>query len=293
MTVIRFELYTKIARKICGWMGMIPYIDNPLKSYVGKNTYFWISYIVLVICVIGETIYLLNTFGNDQKFLEMTALAPCMGFCFLGLTKSTTIWLNRSQITEIMKKFEKMFPSSKVEQTKWNVQKYLTDSNNYSTLFAIVFVMVISVFNFTPFFVSSKVFINEGYFPKELPYLIWYPFDPYKEGFFEVIYLIHCWAGFTAAFGTLGPDIMFCSIVTQICLQFDILSEKLLTYVPQNPVKDRQFINECVENHNLLIELTSIVDKIFSKSLFLNFIGSCGVICLVGFQATGNFFKLF
>lgn len=290
MTVINFKSYTETGRKICRWIGLIPYTDNKVKFSVWKNLYFWISYIVLVICVIGETIYLLKTFGNDQKFLEMTALAPCMGFCFLGLTKSTTIWLNRSAITDLMGQLEKMFPTSKDDQIKWNVRRYLAESNILFMLFSSVFILVISVFNFCPFLLSSKVFINEGYFPKELPYLIWYPFDPYQEGIFEILYLIHVWAGFTAAFGILGPDIMFCSIVTQICLQFDILSEKLQNYVPQNTVKDHQFINECVENHNLLIELTLMADQIFSKSMFLNFIGSCGVICLVGFQATGNFY---
>lgn len=289
MTVISFESYTETGRKICNWIGLIPYIDDTENSNIWKKIYFWISYTVLVICVIGETIYLIKAFGNDQKFLEMTALAPCMGFCFLGLTKSITIWLNRSEITNLMRKLEKMFPTRKEDQIKLNLRKYLADSNTLFILFSSAMILVISIFNFSSFFVSSKVFIIEGHFPKELPYLIWYPFDPYQEVFFEIIYLIHVWAGFTAAFGILGPDIMFCSIVIQICLQFDILSEKLLNYCPQNTVKDHQFINECVENHNLLIELTLMFNQIFSKSMFLNFIGSCGVICLVGFQVTGNY----
>lgn len=255
--LINFDSCTKTARTVCGWIGMVPYMMDPLKSkiyYFWKNLYFWSSYCVLALLVIGELIYLFGGIENFSNFLEMTALAPCIGLSLLGLAKSTTIWGNRSKITNIVRQLKKLFPKTKDEQIKWNVKKYLAKTNKLILLFVTAYVSAVAAFNFVPFIKSLNVWIRKGFYPMEFPYFIWYPFDPFKKGWFGINYVIQMWAGFTATFGSVGPDVLFCSIVTQICLQFDILSEKILKYVPQNSIKDYQFLNECVRQHNLLIK---------------------------------------
>lgn len=256
-TIINFDSCTKTARTVCGWIGMVPYMMDPLKSkiyYFVKNLYFWSSFCVLSLLVVGEIIYLINGIGNYTNFLEMTALAPCVGLCFMGLAKSATIWGNRSKITHIVRELKEIFPKTKNEQIKWNVKKYLAETNKLILVFVTAYVSAVAAFNFVPFIKSMNVYIRDGNYPKEFPYFIWYPFDPYSEGWFGINYVIQMWAGFTATFGSVGPDVLFCSIVTQICLQYDILSKKLLAYVPENSIRDYQFLNDCVRQHNLLIE---------------------------------------
>lgn len=256
-SVINFDSCTKTARTVCGWIGMVPYMMDPLKSkiyYFWRNLFFWSSYFLLALLVVGEFIYLFKGIGNFTNFLEMTALAPCIGICVLGLAKSTTILSNRSKITNIVRNLKEIFPKTMEEQIKWNVKKYLSETKKLVFVFVTAYVAAVTAFNFVPFIKSFNVYIREGFYPKEFPYFIWYPFDPFKDGWFQLNYVIQMWAGCTATFSSIGPDVLFCSIVTQICLQFDILSQKLINYVPQNSVKDYQFLKDCVKQHDLLIK---------------------------------------
>lgn len=257
---ISFDYFTRIPVKIGNLAGMVLYYTDALKpksAYRWKNVFFWISYFVLSEVVFFELMFLVKSFGNYKNFLEMTALAPCMGFCLLGLYKMLVIWNNRVKITEIINSLKEIYPKTIEEQEKWNVKLYKDETNTIMYWFVALNFISIIFFNFMAFFVSMFDLFQTGVYRKEFPYFLWYPYDVYTDDFmiFEINYAIQAWAGFLAIIGILSTDLLFCSIVTQLCMQFDILGGQLKEFVPEKTEKDLKFLGECVHRHNVLYRL--------------------------------------
>lgn len=209
-------------------IGLIPYFDyHGQKVSKIKTSVFWFSFAILFLCLLGEFIYFYKAFGNFKNFLEMTALAPCIGFVILALTKMLIIWHNRENFTVIMLDLRILYPTKLSDQNKYNVKKYLIEMKLIMTNFSTLYMILIWIFNLTPYCTMIYEYINTNTWTKELPYFIWYPFDVYKYvGVYEITYLIQCWAGFTSATAILGADLLFCAIIMLICMQFDILRDK-------------------------------------------------------------------
>lgn len=256
--LIEFSKFTNIPRRFCGYIGLIPFYDDPsindVKKYRYKHMIFWTSFVILTICLIGEFIYLFKGMGNFKNFLEITALAPCIGFVMLALTKMFAIWYNRPKLTELMNTLKQIYPNRKSQQKKWKVGKYCQSTNSLMFLFSTLYMILIWIFNFMPITITFYKLIKTGEYQRELPYFIWYPFDVYKTGIFEINYLIQVWAGFTAAAGILSADLLFCSVITQICMHFDILGCEIRRIIPGRSDKDYKNLIDLIHRHNLLIK---------------------------------------
>lgn len=257
MTVqlISFDSFTTVPIKIGNLGGMVLYTDGK-SDYFWKTIWFWFSYFVLAEVTFSEFIFLLVSFGSYKNFLEMTALAPCMGFCLLGLCKMLVIWNNREKLTKLINSLKEIYPNTIEEQEKWNLKIYCNESNTIMYWFAVLNFILIIFFNFMAIFVSIFNFIKTGVYKKEMPYFLWYPYDVYTDEFmiFEINYAIQAWAGFVAIIGILATDLSFCAIVMQLCMQFDIIAGKLKEFVPDKSKRDYKFISETVRQHNLVFK---------------------------------------
>lgn len=47
---------------------------------------------------------------NYTGFLDLTAVAPCIGFCILSLTKMLTVSLNAKKLSKMYTELQEMFP---------------------------------------------------------------------------------------------------------------------------------------------------------------------------------------
>lgn len=256
--LISFDSFLRIPVKVGNLAGIILYYsDGPKSAYFWKTILFWISFFVLSEVVFFEFMFVFKSFGNYKSFLEITALAPCMGFCILGLYKMLVIWFNRIKITEIINCLKEIYPKTVEDQEKWNVKMYSNESDTIMLWFNSLFLVVIIVFNFMAFFVSMFDLFKTGLYRKEFPYFLWYPYNAYTDDYmiFEITYANQAWAGFVAIIGILAADLLFCSFVIQLCMQFDFLSVQLKEYKPDKSEKDHKFIGECVRRHNLIFKL--------------------------------------
>lgn len=55
-------------------------------------------------------IFFQRSLVNYTGFLDMTAVAPCIGFCILSLTKMLTVSLNSKKLNKIYMELRDMFP---------------------------------------------------------------------------------------------------------------------------------------------------------------------------------------
>lgn len=118
---------------------------------------------------------------------------------------------------------------------------------------------------------------------------MWYWFDPFQPGIYESLYVLICWTGFTIAVTILATDLLFCSIIMLLSMQFKIISENI-----RHHHEDLGKLKDLIKLHQELVELSDLVEEIFSPSFLLNVFSSSFVICLTGFQAVvSNIFIIF
>lgn len=86
----------------------------------------------------------------------------------------------------------------------------------------------------------------------DFPYIIWYPFNPYASGFFELNYLSQMWAAYVSAAGMLATDLLLCGVVEQICMHFEHLNKQLLRMKPNeiNGNVEYSQLKKYIRTHN-------------------------------------------
>lgn len=268
--------------------------------YYIKFTYFWIQYISLFACLIGEFIYFFTSLGSFKNFLAMIETTSYIGFVALSLIKLLIVFIHRENLLAVIDDLNELFPGTTELQTKYRVEVYMNRTNYLMKYFAILYMILIWIFNLLPIIESYMGYRKTGIWIRSFPYCIWYPFDALADGVFEVNYIIQGWAGFNSACSSVAVDVLFCAIISQICMQFKILQYDLLNLDigGQNAAYDIGSLNKCIEKHEKLIQFSNVLEKCYSLPMMINFVASTFIICLTGFMAvTGagafDLFKFF
>ncbi|XP_037904907.1 putative odorant receptor 92a [Hermetia illucens] len=199
-----------------------------LKRLRGRQSFwtalnFWVGFTNLNAIILAEFIFLYKTFGQFSSFLEVTAIAPCLGFCIMSDFKISAILSNIASIENVQQTLNTIFPRTATAQQR-------------------------------------------------------------------------CFAGYTAVTFTISADILMCCIVTQLAMNFDMISREVRKFEPSGTEGDLEFLRRLIRKHQVLLRVSEELNSIFSPSILFNFLASSLIICLVGFQATAgvaplDFFK--
>lgn len=283
--LVRFESFIRVPEIFFAMIGVARYGEpkRTLRAYL-KHLLFWSSCINTGFCLVIEHIYFVKAAGNFTNFLQLTALAPCMGFTALSFVKIMTIKLNETKLTDMLHRLDALFPSTVALQQRYGVYQYNRESQVVMKSFSILYMILIWMFNLLPLVSMVAGYVSDGTWHKQLPYFMWYWYDWHRPGYFAVTFLHQNWGGFVSAVFYLSTDLMFCAIVLLLCLQFDIVAYRLSHALPD----DHQELVGCVRIHQAVIELCNELEHMFSPSLLVNFLSSSVIICLVGFQATAG-----
>jgi odorant receptor len=111
----------------------------------------------------------------------------------------------------------------------------------------------------------------------------WYPYDKYNKFWYNFTLVWQTMSSCWFICGLLGTNLIFYSLITLIVMQFNILSMRLEKL---KPTDEEETFKELIENHEKLLELSRIVEDIFSPAILFNVVASSVLICLVGYQAT-------
>lgn len=256
--LISFEQCTWTARTVYKAVGMIPYINYPGEKIPFKwEVFLFFGFVTIILAVLTETIYFINILGNFDKFLELTAVLPCIGFTSNSIMKFITNILNRKKISPMIWKLRDLFPLTKEEQEFYKVSEYYKKSNTLFVAFAVFMMVWILTFDF--FAVAKSIFEyyflnadDEG-FTRRVPYYMWFPYDWNQYGYYELTLVFSVAAGHCATIPITASDLLLCTLLVQLCMQFDGLKRKLTEYIPadkEHDKEDLQFIMECVKKQN-------------------------------------------
>lgn len=221
------ENFTSFSEKAFSLNGWIPFKKQTVSKL--KLVYFWAANIICIITLMQGTIYfILNFLLKSASLLELTNLAPCMGFVMLALMKTyVVVYRNQGTFTEIIESLGKLFPKSMQEQEMYKVGKIFKRQKALNIFFSAIYVTLFVIFNLMPIFISIQIYYTDGIIHKEFPYMMWHPFDAYQPVVFEICYLLVIWAAFTCDIAVLSTDLLYSNVLTLLCMQFDILKSEL------------------------------------------------------------------
>ncbi|CAO1342318.1 unnamed protein product [Diamesa hyperborea] len=269
-----FENFTSFSEKAFSLNGWIPFKKQTISK--NKLVYFWTSNIICIITLMQGMIYFIQNFMlKNASLLELTNLAPCMGFVILALMKTyVVVYRNQETFTEIIETLGKLFPKSMEEQQKYKVGIIFKRQKALNIFFSAIYMTIFVIFNLMPIFICIQIYYTDGIIHKEFPYMMWHPFDAYQPVVFEFCYLLVIWAAFTCDIAVLSTDLLYSNVLTLLCMQFDILKRDLEHL---NAEESKECIIELKKKvllHMELIEISEKLEDIFSMSILINFVGN-------------------
>lgn len=222
---------------------------------------FFVGYTNMVLLVLGEIVYFLLTFGQFNNFVELTEVMLCIGFILLSIVKVATVIGQRQKTNLLISELSRIFPITLSDQSAYNTEDYTKRTVRMMTVYTWLQMMMIWLFNLTPLVDTIIGYISAGTWEMNLPYIIWYPFDPYPRGWFEVNFVSQIWAGYGSSAGMLATDLLLCGMVMEICMHFDHLSRTLNGLRPgvaqtdsdRISRKDDAVLHECIQRHKKIL----------------------------------------
>lgn len=252
---LSMEQFIQIPRIFLATIGIPTKKINGIRQFT-MNFFFYLHFFNLGACVLGEMIFLVMSLANNQgDFINSTFLILCIGFIMISFAKVITFRVKKELLNELIEELYQYHPNSAKEQDDYAVIKYLQRAQTIMRWYAMVQMVMIWCFNLFPLTDTIIDYVRDRRWTMEFSYLIWYPIDPYKRGYFEAFYASQFWAAHVSATGILAVDILLCGIVISLCMHFDQLSHALLMLTPseQYTSRERYLLAQYVKKHNIII----------------------------------------
>lgn len=192
------------------------------------------------------------------------------------------LFYNRKFIFEVIKRLERLFPKSIEEQTKHKIRFFCVDLKKKTFGFIFLNIWGVGIYLISP--LASQIYgiVFQGYeFQKVFPTIMFFWFDPFQPVIYESLYIFISWLSFTLSITILATDLLFCSILSLISIQFKILKQHIREI---DGGKALEKLKAQIKIHQELIAISDLVEKIFSPSFLLSVFSSSLVICFTGFQ---------
>lgn len=288
-----FEHFTRLPYRLFYIIGVTPFATS-VKPWtvrtIIKAVYFFFSIMNVILSIIAEIIYVCLSFSRSD-FVELTSLVLCIGFLMLAIMKVCTILWQRRTMDDLMCQLQAICPQTVDDQRLYDSGTYVARAVRMQRLYACIQMTMIWLFNLYPMTLTLIGFVQHGRWRLDFPYILWYPYDPYGRGWFELNYMSQMWAAFWAATGILGADLLMCGIVLQLCMHYDRLQRRLLHFRPGNgatvrPEKshaDYAELADCVRTHDAVLRLTAQLDGIFGVCVLFNLVSSIVILCMLCF----------
>lgn len=252
--LIEIDAFMRIPRKFLATIG-IPTIEKNNRKQFTVNILFYLSFLNLGLCVLGEMIFFVVSLARGQSdYIQSTYLILCIGFILISFAKVIALIAKMDTLHRLLDELSDIFPRTAAEQRDYKVADCWKQTRWILHSYGFVQIFMIWSFSLVPQVSTITTYLKHGIWTVDYSYTIWYPIDPYRRGFFELFYLSQFWAAQVSAMGILSVDVVMCSIVMLICMHFDHLSQSFSNLKPGDVLKGNALLKKYVIKHNKIIE---------------------------------------
>uniref|UniRef100_T1GPT4 Odorant receptor n=1 Tax=Megaselia scalaris TaxID=36166 RepID=T1GPT4_MEGSC len=252
--------------------------------------YYAISIIQLDYLMFGEVIMVKTYIVDPDKFLEATAMIPCILF-IIGMNYKEYLLTDRKKdVYKVMQDLRNLFPESREAQRKYKVHEFCSVMQKVEFVFICCCISFTTVFSSMPFVVGmyKSWYLGEDY-QRVLPYVVWYPFDYTKNlPLYLFLYLFQYQGAYTASVLFVGADLLMCGAISQNCMHLHYIANMIKEYKPKGGIKDIIFIGDIARYHGKVLNLSELVNETYSVCILLSFVIASTSICFIGFNLTSS-----
>lgn len=258
-SLIEMDAFMRIPRIFLATIGIPTVVKNNRKQFA-VNILFYLSFLNLGLCVLGEMIFFVLSFARNQgDFIQSSYLILCIGFILLSFAKVIALIAKMDTLHKLMDELSDIFPNTAIEQGDYKVAECFKLTHWILKSYGLVQMVMIWSFSLVPQISTITNYLQYGMWTVQFSYTVWYPIDPYRRGFFELFYLSQFWAAEVSATAVLSVDIVICSTVMLICMHFDHLSRSFLNLSPDDSGKAIALLKKYVIKHNKLIRFVLLI----------------------------------
>ncbi|KAG5675233.1 hypothetical protein PVAND_005154 [Polypedilum vanderplanki] len=241
---------------------------------VFKNIYFGICMLICFIFLIMFIVWAIQKSNEPLPFLSGLLNISNHTFAFNRLVY---ICFNRRKLNDFLRMLNNLFPTSTVEQQKYDIEKYrrmLTKRQKIYATFCVMPGCLGAIGHITNYIQNgTKTFIIDIWLPfghsTTFTYFASSIFINFASSVFLIAFFVGDWVPYT--------------LITVLAMKNDILGKKLKQQL-KNVEIELKDLKEVINNQNQLIEATNFLESILRRLFLSNFIVSSFTICLVGFQ---------
>lgn len=292
---VDFREFFTIPTKMLYLVGIPSIISNDNRpnqvTPIGR-LWYWILCVNLGSGVVGAITFFVMSIIKGSDLIRLTSQSPVVAYSFSGVTEMIIVWRHRTKLSLILSKLKILYETHcKYPDQQKDLKKNCRDSNTQIINFLILYFGMVNLFHLIPIIITTMEYMETGQLSLELPYQTWFPFDVYNKYIFPWMYVNENIWGLVAILIILCENLMLGLLISQVCIQFDILSNKIRTMrkrIPNRSADLRAEFRDLVIQHLKLIELSDEIGDLFALSLVINYFLNSIIICSTGFQIVFN-----
>lgn len=218
------------------------------------NFYFYFVCVIAGLTVFQLFMYLRWSSKYPEYFTSSVNSFNHSIFTFIAFLKIYCIL--QKKFCKLLDQLEILFPKSKAGQIEYKIDEYLTEIQKSMRKYIILNILTITSFSAIPFAMSAQKYFEIGNWEMDFGFNFWYPFDPYRPGIFEVMYVLQAYVGIIQMLMLVISDIFLLSCVNQICIYYDYIKNSFREMKPnsKNAKNDLDLIKKYVELHTETIQ---------------------------------------
>ncbi|XP_033159577.1 odorant receptor 67a [Drosophila mauritiana] len=278
-------------------MGIAPY-ETDRKPTIWFQIYFVLNAVNAVLAFTAEIAFMVNTFRDNENFLESCIVLSYVSFVVTGLLKMCAVMYRKPKLTSLVRQLRTCFPSSSAkDQEEYAVKSYLDRSHMYTKGFGGLYTITYFAHILIPLlvYIIQSVVLQYPDAEQIMPFYQLEPWEFHDSWLFYPTYFHQSFAGYTATCGSIAGDLMIFAVVLQVIMHYERLAKVLREFkiqalnAPNGVNEDLRKLQSLIANHIDILRLTDVMNEVFGIPLLLNFIVSALLVCLVGFQLTLDF----
>lgn len=252
--------------------------------------FLWVSIAELCLMLISLSIDFVQNLTSKQLIYSIVQFCMMEVAAHALITAYILFYKYLPGLIDIILTLKEDFPQDLLTQKKHKIDKKLKVINRFVNVCMIIYFSCIDFFDIRPLFwrIYDSFMLQEVRL--KLPFEMYCPFNVDNMFVYILMYLLLVWASHTIVIVMLCYDFSFASVLTCLCIQVEVLCDKIQSINPQD-VNSKADLKSCIEMHKKLIVMVEKTDKVFSFVMLHNILASTGVICVSSFLVVVSIMK--
>lgn len=246
---------------------------------------FWFSMCVLLVCTIFVSIFPSNTPRDRLTFLSVSSeFASIAVYGSIFGKAFSLLFLNHDKVRACYAKLQNLLPKTLAEQEIFQVDAVNKLLRRKNTFILIFYAWNTATSTIGPYVVViSQKLLTDGVYELIIPVQFRFNLNFNFKVAAEICAAFLIWNSITSCASTVTADILYVSVFSTLCMQFEILKQKFLE-LDFKKKETKKELHTLIKLHNELIEVSDLAEGIFSMTVLINFLNGTIILCFLGFE---------